>query len=369
MTTEENKIDDNNNNKYNIQMGIIFVLLLIIVVLWFFLWKNSFWWDSSSTGSWAKEEVSTSTWDYEKLSVTVIDDKRCTECQTDMLIEQLKLLPSVSWAEIVKKDFSDKWVSDYLKENSVTALPLIVFSTNNFDVSKDPEQKDQSGQPTPKINQYLETLKDWSYFLQIWASYDPFKERSEKWYLLLDKTKLEEIKKNAYMKWEANAKITWLEYSDLECPYCAKLHTQWTPEELFKKYWKDLNKVFNHFPLSFHNNAETWAEVLECLAEQRWAEAFYSLITKAYTDWKSDKDYLIWEAVTLWANKDTITKCITDKKYADKIKWQMDVWAQEFGITWTPGNVLINNATWEYKVISWAYPTTEFEKVIDDLLK
>jgi protein-disulfide isomerase len=43
--------------------------------------------------------------------------------------------------------------------------------------------------------------------------------------------------------------------------------------------------------------------------------------------------------------------------------------AQLFGITWTPGNVLINNNTGEYDIISWAYPTASFETIIDKLLK
>jgi protein-disulfide isomerase len=49
--------------------------------------------------------------------------------------------------------------------------------------------------------------------------------------------------------------VTWLEYSDLECPYCAKLHNAGTPEDLAEKYGNKLNQVFNHFPLQFHNNA------------------------------------------------------------------------------------------------------------------
>jgi len=54
--------------------------------------------------------------------------------------------------------------------------------------------------------------------------------------LILDKKVLAEIKENSYLKGNKDAKITWLEYSDLECPFCAKLHNSGTPEELVKKY-------------------------------------------------------------------------------------------------------------------------------------
>jgi len=39
--------------------------------------------------------------------------------------------------------FSDKGISDYLKENNIKALPAFIFSTKNFDVSNDPIQAGQ----------------------------------------------------------------------------------------------------------------------------------------------------------------------------------------------------------------------------------
>ena len=47
----------------------------------------------------------------------------------------------------------------------------------------------------------------------------------------------------------------------------------------------------------------------------------------------------------------------------------METGASLFWITGTPGNILINNTTGEYEVISWAYPTSAFEAIIDKLLK
>ena len=38
-----------------------------------------------------------------------------------------------------------------------------------------------------------------------------------------------------------------------------------------------------------------------------------------------------------------------------------------FGITWTPGNVLVNTETLEYEIISGAYPATAFIELIDRL--
>jgi protein-disulfide isomerase len=215
----------------------------------------------------------------------------------------------------------------------------------------------------------LVPTKDGKFSLNTGSSFDPTAKMSDKWFLMVDKTILESIKANSYIKWETNAKITWLEYSDLECPFCAKLHNSGTPGDLETKYGKDLNKIFNHFPLGFHKNALPAAQILECIWESKGSNWFYGLMEKAFADSKSDKDYLIAEAVKLWADKASLEVCLSSKKFDTKINDQQSVWTKTFGVTWTPWNVLINNETGEYKVISWAYPSSEFISIIDKLLK
>jgi protein-disulfide isomerase len=63
------------------------------------------------------------------------------------------------------------------------------------------------------------------------------------------------MKTSAFIKGNTDAKITWIEYSDLECPYCAKLHNSGTPEDLREKYGDKMNQIFQSFPLEFHDNA------------------------------------------------------------------------------------------------------------------
>lgn len=42
---------------------------------------------------------------------------------------------------------------------------------------------------------------------------------------------------------------------------------------------------------------------------------------------------------------------------------------RKLGVQGTPGTVVINNETGEYELIAGAYPVSEFERVIDKLLK
>ncbi|PID86426.1 hypothetical protein CSB08_00380 [Candidatus Gracilibacteria bacterium] len=180
---------------------------------------------------------------------------------------------------------------------------------------------------------------------------------------------IKSIKDSSYIDGNVDAKITWIEYSDLECPYCARLHNSGTPEALKEKYGEKLNIIFNHFPLEFHANAFPGAQVLECTGELGGSENFYEVMKASFKSKNSSKDFLVDTAVGLGVDKDALNECIASGKHDDKIKSQVLVGSQKFGVTGTPGNVLVNNETGEFRVLSGALPTSEFEKAIDELLK
>ena len=66
-----------------------------------------------------------------------------------------------------------------------------------------------------------------------------------------------------------DAKVTIVEFSDYECPYCGRHFSETYPQ--IKKDYIDTGKVkivFRDFPLSFHPNAQPAAEASECADEQ-----------------------------------------------------------------------------------------------------
>ena len=48
-----------------------------------------------------------------------------------------------------------------------------------------------------------------------------------------------------------NGKITFVEFSDFECPYCSRFKS--SVDQVMEKYSDDVTLVFKHFPLSFHS--------------------------------------------------------------------------------------------------------------------
>src|SRR5690606_19664169 len=54
------------------------------------------------------------------------------------------------------------------------------------------------------------------------------------------------------------AKVTLVEFSDFECPYCSRAAQ--VTEQIKEKYGSKVRFVFRQFPLSFHPNAQLAAE-------------------------------------------------------------------------------------------------------------
>lgn len=289
-----------------------------------------------------------------KIEVTMITDKRCwEECNIEPIISQLKQISELSSIEFNILDYDEEEAKTILEKNGIKLLPAAIFSNNNI----------------LELNSFLKETNSWDYKLELWAKFDPTAKMSEKWFKIIDKEIIDKIKNNSYIKWNKNSKILYLEYSDLECPFCAKLHNSWVLTNLEEKYWTQLSYSLQHFPLGFHKDALPGAEALECLAKQKWETFYFELEHIIFENKKTNLDFIVGEAVKLWANKEILEKCIEDKEFEEKINSQQKLWTDLFWITWTPGNVLINVETWEYSVISWAYPLSSFEDIIDRLLK
>ncbi|NCN11888.1 thioredoxin domain-containing protein [Candidatus Kaiserbacteria bacterium] len=78
-----------------------------------------------------------------------------------------------------------------------------------------------------------------------------------------------------HIKGNLDAKVVVVEYSDFDCPFCARFHA--TLNAIVKKYpATDVAWVYRHFPLEqLHPNAETVAVAAECVAKLEGNEAFW----------------------------------------------------------------------------------------------
>ncbi len=82
-----------------------------------------------------------------------------------------------------------------------------------------------------------------------------------------------------------NASITFIEYSDYQCPFCATFDT--TMNEILETFPNDVRLVYRDFPLNNHKNAVPAAKAAHAAAKQGKFWEMHSLIFKTQNDWSN----------------------------------------------------------------------------------
>ena len=243
------------------------------------------------------------------------------------------------------------WMENYVKINKISKEQIILWlkqydQQNNWNINWwQANSKINNQQPSPSkwnqvtIEQANSIISDWTYIM-----------------------------------WNKDAEISFIEYSDLECPFCKKLHEAGTIEKILKEYdWK-VNFIFKQYPLSFHANAPMEAEAALCVWSLNWSDKYYEFIEEVFknskTNWTSYTSNSIsdlWS--TIWIDKKELLSCINSWKFKQSVQKEINEWSKIFGVTWTPGNVMINKNTWKWEKLPWAYPYESFKEKIDLLLK
>jgi len=192
-----------------------------------------------------------------------------------------------------------------------------------------------------------------------------------------NKISIEQAKKvtweNTYILWNPDAEISFVEYSDLECPFCKKLHDSKTIDKILEEYdWK-VNFIFKQYPLvDIHPQAPMEAETALCVWDLAWWEKYYEFIEKTFKNSKANgrsytKETMVELWSNIWVNKTKLLACINSGKNKALANSQLNEWKSFFWITWTPWNVFINNKTGKWNKLPWAYPFEYFKQKIDNL--
>ncbi len=160
---------------------------------------------------------------------------------------------------------------------------------------------------------------------------------------------------------DSNAKVSIVEFSDFQCPFCATFVRE-TFDDLKREYI-DTGKVsftFKNFPLTnTHRNAMAAALAAECANEQG---KFWEYHDKLFRSQKSlEKKDLKEYAEDLDLNTDTFNTCLDSEKYKDEVSNDLEE-GTGLGVRGTP-TFFING-----RALSGALPIEEFEKIIDEEL-
>lgn len=183
-----------------------------------------------------------------------------------------------------------------------------------------------------------------------------------------DEAKVNEFLETAYVKGNADAKVSVIEFSDVQCPFCQRHTNNGTLDQVAEKYGDDVNVIFAHYPLGFHANAQKAGEAIECAGEVGWEEGFFAMKT-AYFAAGGDSNMTIARqaAEDAGLDADAVMDCVDAGTFAQKVKDQM-AFGQSLGVTGTPGNIVLNNETLEFTKVSGAVPATSFDAPIASYL-
>lgn len=164
------------------------------------------------------------------------------------------------------------------------------------------------------------------------------------------------------------AKVTVIEYSDLQCPFCRLFWKQTLPQ--IKKEYIDTGKVlfvYRHYPLDFHPMSTSSAKAVECANE---SGKFWEMHDKIFQEEQKLGDGTVQYALAdlkKWAseiglNSSSFNTCLDSDKYSQRIK-DDTASGNQSGVSGTP-TLFINGQ----KIVG-AQPYTTFKSAIDGALR
>ena len=169
---------------------------------------------------------------------------------------------------------------------------------------------------------------------------------------------------------DPNAPISIIEFSDFQCPFCARFHIQTLPSIL--EEYVDQGKVkliFRDFPIqNIHPNALPASVAAECANEQGKFKEMHDELFENQKEWSGVETA---NAVSLFSQyalemgleQEVFDSCLTSGKYIEEIRNDLND-GRTYGVSGTPG-FFIGNDQIGYVELKGAQPFESFKKVID----
>ena len=167
-----------------------------------------------------------------------------------------------------------------------------------------------------------------------------------------------------------DAPITIIEFSDFQCPFCARFHIQTLPtimEEYIEK--GSVKLVFRDFPIqSIHPNAVPASVAAECANEQGKFKQMHDILFEKQNEWSNLETVYAIELFNQYSEQinleqEQFSSCLSTAKYVKEIQNDLND-GRTYGVTGTPG-FFIGNQEMGFVELKGAQPFESFKKVID----
>jgi protein-disulfide isomerase len=168
------------------------------------------------------------------------------------------------------------------------------------------------------------------------------------------------------VKGSETAKVTIIEFSDYECPFCGRFFDQTLG--LIEENYIDTGKVklvYKDFPLnSIHPQAQIAAEAVRCVGDVKGDEGYFKMHDLIFKNQASLSE----SNLKKWASQlgVNINSCLESGKHTEDVLADLS-YGQQLGVSGTPG-FFIGNEEQGYTMLSGALPYSSFEQVIEGYL-
>jgi protein-disulfide isomerase len=185
--------------------------------------------------------------------------------------------------------------------------------------------------------------------------------------IVLNADQAKEIAVNgAGEKGPKDAKVTVVEFSDYQCPYC-KRYIDSTYVQLLKEYGDRILYVFHDYPLPFHPNAKPAALASRCAADQDKYWDYHEKLFATQEEWseltgeETNQKFTTY-ATDMGLDSAEFSTCLTEKTHEKAVDDDLAL-GQKVGVGGTP-SFFING-----KQLVGAQPFEVFKAEIDKALK
>jgi len=137
------------------------------------------------------------------------------------------------------------------------------------------------------------------------------------------------VKNGSHTKGASNAKVTVVEFSDLQCPACKT--SQVEVAKVYEAYKDKIRLVYRHYPLAMvHKYSERAAEASEFASEQGKFWEFHDLMFSKQEEWSVSVDQnkfdelLTGYAKSLGLDDKKMFEALNNKTYAARVQSDVD---------------------------------------------
>lgn len=185
--------------------------------------------------------------------------------------------------------------------------------------------------------------------------------------------RIKTLKKDPYILGNKDATITIIEYTDPECPYCIMQYQNRVLKDLISYYSGSVNMITKPVQWVNHSGTEYKSLAMLCAGNLGGQKAYYGMYEKIYANSNSQKvvptSAIVDYAKELNLSLDNFNNCVESKSFQLSYNANWDEFAT-FALAsnrWTPGSVIINTETGEWRLLLGAQPIDAFKKQIFDL--